>query len=504
MQNFYAGIFGGDMVTANYCKVYNNNLYQNFASGFVGIRLGSSLDRFLDCEIYDNAIASCRYGINVLNTARARINNNTINITVLPNQNPNVYIAEHVGIRGQNITTADAVSNTINWLTHPTSTNDMINYATKVKGLQFNTCGGGSVSFNHTHWCGAGFEAIFNCPQLEFTCNDNNDCYNGFYLTGATLPDMIKPNVNGEANANAWNNNIGQYNIDGSCSKFKWFYYPNNANTAPNPGTPFVVPTQVSTSVDCSNIPDVGLANTVERIIKDSIIYESFTEENGYAAVDFAYNRLHKDSALAATIDSVLAYQFRYAMDAGTIGKFYEVQQAIENEDYATAYNINAQINDTRMVALNKKIVNEIYLRTIAVGKPLEAGDKITLMGIATLLSLAGGEATFWAREILGVEFEDLLTSYLRTTQTAVYNDNLNAIVKLMPNPTNGKVILNASLPINYVALYNSKQQEVSAPQLLMDDKNMELDLSAMDNGVFYVKVVFATQVKYYTVVVTH
>jgi hypothetical protein len=221
-------------------------------------------------------------------------------------------------------------------------------------------------------------------------------------------------------------------------------------------------------------------------------------------ADEFAYNRLIKDSALAATIDSVLAYQFRYAMDADVIGQFYAIQQAIANEDYAAAYNLNAQINDTRMVAINKKTVNEIYLRTIAVGKPLEAEDKITLMGIATLLSLAGGEGTFWAREMLGVEFEDLISSYLRTTQTTVYNDKLNAIVKLMPNPTNGKVLLNASLPINYVTLYNSMQQEVAAPQLLMDDKNMELDLSAINNGVFYVKVVFATQVKYYRVLVTH
>jgi hypothetical protein len=316
---------------------------------------------------------------------------------------------------------------------------------------------------------------------------------------------MIKPNGNNVANVNTWNNNIGQYNIDGSCTPFRWFYDPNNPASIPTPFDPnYVQPQIVSNSVDCSNIPDGNLATVVVRIINDSINYETFTEENRYSAMEFAYNVLHRDSSLAATIDSVLAYQFRYAMDAGTIGRFYQVQQAIANEDYATAYSLNTQINDTRMVAANKQIVNEIYLRTIAVGKPLEAEDKITLMGIATLLSLAGGEATFWAREILGVEFEDLLTSYLRTTQTAVYNDNQNAIVKLMPNPTNGKVILNASLPINYVALYNSMQQEVSAPQLLMDDKNMELDLSAIDNGVFYVKVVFATQVKYYTVVVTH
>jgi len=505
MQNFYAGIFGGDMVTADYCKVHSNNLYQNFASGFVGIRLGSSLDRFLDCEIYDNTIASCRYGINVLNTARARINNNTINITVTPNTN----MAEHVGIRGQNITTADAVSNTINWLTHPTSTNDMINYATKVKGLQFNTCANGSISFNHTHWCGAGFEAIFNCPQLEFTCNDNNDCFNGFYLTGATLPNMIKLNGNDAANANTWNNNISQFNIDWPMFNppniIDWYYVQAITNSEPFPRDPLIVkPKIISNGVDCSNIPDGGLANTVERIINDSINYESFTEENRFAEDEFAYDRLQKDSALAATIDSVLAHQFRYAMDSNTIGQFYQVQQAIANEDYASAYNLNAQISDSRMVAVNKQIVNEIYLRTIALDKPLEAEDKITLMDIATLLSLAGGEGTFWAREILGVDFEDLLSSYLRTTQTTVYNDNLNAQVKLMPNPTNGKVILNASLPINSVTLYNSMQQEVTTPQLLMDDKNMELDLSAMDNGVFYVKVVFATQVKYYTVVVTH
>ncbi|MBK8848125.1 MAG: hypothetical protein IPO27_16950 [Bacteroidetes bacterium] len=499
--NFSMGIFGLNMTNPiNNCTVFNNRINPNGGIGATGIRLGANNGLSFYANVYGNGINGCRTGISILNATEVNTDFNTI--CFFSNPAPNML--EHVGIRALNCNKIDARENVVKWITHPPQAN-MSLYANKVKGYLFNTCSNGTIHNNQTHWCGHGFETIFNCPNLKFTCNLNQDTYNGFYLIGATLPNQVQNLGNDEANVNTWINNFGQFNIDGSCSPFEWYYDPNITNSIPVPFNPnFVQPKIETTAVDCSLLQNDELGSTLEGIIQDSTNYNNFIEENRYAEDEFAYHTLRADTMHELNIDSLLRLQFEQTMDQDVIGQFYQVAEMISKGEIEAAYNLNHTISDTRIVAENIKTVNDIFLRTVAIGQPIGDNDKTILLNMATTLSLVGGEATFWARSLLGVDFEDLLSNYLRESKTETTKDKLNVTVKLMPNPTNGKVILNSSHPINFIEVYNSLQQQVGVAQTNMDAQTIEFDFQKIEGNVFFIKAVFEQDVRFYTVIVNH
>lgn len=499
--DFTSGIFGLNMTnTSNNCLVDGNLFNFNTGLGRTAVRLGANNGLKFYASVNNNYIANCRTGINILNATEAYTYENYIVFKTAPSP----IMLEHVGIRGQNCYYIESKLNNITWPMHPPQ-NDMHLYASKVKGFLLNTCNSGAIHKNVTDWCGRGFETIFNCPALEYTCNENYNSYNGFYLTGATLPNMVKQLSNDVSNVNTWFGNIGLFNIDGNCTPFEWYYDPTIPNSNPNPfNISLVIPTiEQNNIVDCSIVQEDELTNTLERIINDSIVYDSFYEENRYAEDEFAYSTLNSDSLLAANFNSLLKMQFCNALDEDAIGRFYKIEQLINEENYTNAYVENNKIVDQRSVAINKQMVNDIYLRTLAIGNKISPADKATLMEIATTLSLTGGDGVFWARSILGIDFEDLLSNYLRNTQTAVSTNAKNTQVRIAPNPTNGKAILNSNKPINYITLYNSLQQELKIQPTLMDNNTVEIDLTLLTKGAYYVKVVFEDDVQYYTVILS-
>lgn len=499
----YSAVFGSDIKNSTApIAVYNNQINKVKGNGFNGIMLGSNNGLNFNCSIYNNIIKSCRNSISVISANEANVSNNTISIT-LP---VGTLMPNHVGIMGRGCNQFDCYSNAVNWVNHPSLN---VAYQKKAKAFSINGCNKGFVELNHNYNCGIGFETIGSCPNLLYTCNDNHGCYTAFYMTGSTLPKQYKDFTgNPKANGNTYFGNVGTFKIDGmsalSGNQANWYFDINdpNATLTTTTANPTAVTIQgINSSSICSNPiapPDDEMIN---RFINDSITYNIYPDENNYLGDEYAYAALKNSSNGLTNLDSMLRAQFVDSLDNHTIGQFYEVERLLNDENFAAAAALNSSINDNRIIAVNKKTVNEIYLHSLAAGLPLDSTDKAALYAIAIQNSMAGGNGVFWARSLLGLEFEDELNDIFRTAQTTLPADKLNTRVTVVPNPTNGKVVVSANETIENVMSYDGMLAPIPSQTLLMDSQTMQLDLSNEKSGCFILKVIFKTHTEYYKVV---
>jgi hypothetical protein len=498
----YSAVFGIDIKnTTAPIAVYNNQINAIKGNGFNGIMLGSNNGLNFKCSIYSNIIKSCRNSISVISANEVNVSNNTISIT-LP---VSAIMPNHVGIMGRGCNTFNCYSNAVNWVNHPNLNSA---YQKKVKAFLINGCNNGYVEFNHNYNCGIGFETIGSCPNLLYTCNDNHGCYTAFYMTGSTLPDQYTDFTGTpKANGNTYFGNVGNFKIDGLSATpgllSKWYYEATNSNTDPNPyNSATCIAIGINSSSICSNPiapPDDEMIN---RFINDSITYNIYPDENNYLGDEYAYTALKNGINALTNLDSMLRAQFVDSLDSRTIGQFYEIERLLNDENFAAAAALNNSINDSRIIAINKKTVNEIYLHSLAAGLPLDSADKVALYAIAIQNSMAGGNGVFWARSLLGLEFEDELNNIFRASQTTLPADKLNTRVTIVPNPTNGNVVVSANEIIENVMAYDGMLAPIPSPTLLMDNQTMQLDLSNEKSGCFILKVIFKTHTEYYKVVV--
>ena len=495
-SNFYAGVFGGDMSKPIVCHVHNNTFNPNNTTSFTAVRLGASNGIEFKCIVNNNNIKNCKYAINILNSTRAIVNTNVIDITT----NYSQFFTTHVGIAASWCDKIIALDNTFTWSGAPaalTATHQPL-----VKAFKINSCPAGNIEGNINNKAGTGFETIGTCPALQYLCNYNNNGYTGFIMINTLLPDMIKAGLNEIRNDNEWNLNQGPNRIDGFGNKVFWYWDGVTGGYDPMPAPANLIqPKLVNSITYCHTNASGNEDEMIDRIINDSINYDFLEEENRFEEDEFAYNEMYDNPTLNGGSNSTARMQFRIQLDPQTIGLLYRVRQAILNEDFALAKSINDSIDDTRLVAQNKKIVNEIYLRCFATNMiPLDSTDKYTLFAIASTTSLLGGDAVLWARSLLGIEYEDTFNNLTRQSQTSPFTDKWNTKVEVIPNPTNGKVVVHSNSAINTIYVYDALLQKQTVPIYQMDKTTYQIDLSAQSNACFLIKVIFPTHEEVYKI----
>jgi hypothetical protein len=162
-------------------------------------------------------------------------------------------------------------------------------------------------------------------------------------------------------------------------------------------------------------------------------------DETQYAEASFAYNKLKVEPALLEmnSPDDYIYQEFYDAAKLSTIGKLDEVNTLTVKDSVADANIANQAIQDENQIELNKKTVNEIYLKTWAEGiMEFTPADSLTLLNIANQNTFTGGNGVVGARVMLDLQLDD--NSMPNNARITHQNNNIieeNNSVKVYPNP---------------------------------------------------------------------
>ena len=356
-------------------------------------------------------------------------------------------------------------------------------YHQKIFGLYLNAVQNAQVYNNQMIEMGDGIYVEGFSLGSQFYCNNFDKCWNGFYFDLVALSNQL---IKHTASDNYWydippisdtsayrrlsGNSISSYNI-------KWYHrgVTNDINNIfspyllkPHTLYPYILAVQNIPVSTCHVVPqskslitldtedktditdDPLIANLTVRdqmmgdIVSEKIHYYDMQQENKYQAKEFAFKLMEESPAymnLGTGDDN--AYQSYYiAAKNSNSGSFYQIGKYINEKNYNAARDLNTSIVSTNTIESNRIAVNRIYLNKVINNQQLGTADSLTLAAIAYQSPLTGGDAVVSARVILGVDpimkrevYHPKAIINLQDTETAL-------TIKVYPNPANDKIYI--------------------------------------------------------------
>ncbi|MFN0216286.1 MAG: T9SS type A sorting domain-containing protein [Saprospiraceae bacterium] len=171
---------------------------------------------------------------------------------------------------------------------------------------------------------------------------------------------------------------------------------------------------------------------------------------------------------------------------------------AMSEENRATAaanlLTLNAALTGTASYQVNEKLINQIFLQTVAIGNLEFSEIQISsLEGIAELCPLSDGEAVLRARAMLQlvqgtlVDYDDI--SICGIEERSEMNNQDVMSVRIYPNPTNNSVTIEYSgigSSNNQFLLFNTLGQVVKNITLPDGQGSLQLPLRELSEGVYW------------------
>lgn len=173
-------------------------------------------------------------------------------------------------------------------------------------------------------------------------------------------------------------------------------------------------------------------------------------------------------------------------------------QERIEKVDWIIAKNNG--INAIEIFEENRKIINDIYLNSIAIGIFQYDSQQLDLLkSIASQCPLSGGNAVFMARGLLkrvqNINFNDKELCQETASQKNNYSSKIKIddsdanIITAFPNPSTGQ--LNLALSKAYdvdlnLTIYNLTGKKLRDLKLVSGKKSYSLDLSSFQSGIYF------------------
>jgi hypothetical protein len=495
----------------------SNHLYNS------AILAEQTLSTNVKLDINYNIIYNSRIGIKIrncngvaaLNSYFVNVIENTVNFeSIGSSQNP------FIGIDASSANYAKIEYNTIQY--NPFFTPDYSTTYDVFRGISLASVQYAQVSKNVLIRMGTGIWGADNLLETQFFCNDLDKNYYGFYfLPGyANISNQVSSSAGGkiQASDNYWyDDNINFTNpelrrIGGDITVTPRYWYHRFANIdISNIFSPYIVyPTQsvylriypignTIGSPDCS-IQISPVSTGIKRaeiygdIVKDSIIYAAYQNENKYYAEEFAYKAFDETPTLLTmgVSDDSIYHQFYNENKIKGIGKFTDIDKYIFYEQYNDAILLNNTIIPVNSIESNKKTVNHIYLHNIINNQTISTSDSITLYNIATQLPFLGGEAVYSARVILGLDPANLNLDYVKAPDKP--NDNFinSNKVRVYPNPAINSINIVFETLIDKNAifeLYDFSGKQILNTTIKANTTFSTINLNEVKAGIYYYKI---------------
>ncbi len=425
-------------------------------------------------------------------------------------------------------------------------------------GISMNSCArhtvacnlvdGSTTNLNQTAHIGI----QHNLSPGQIQCNITDDLSIGFRFSGAATPTFYRGNsinhhragiqftasavigaqgslVPGFCNGNLFNGNFDQFGVEGLPGfqpQYSQFFIPVpftspfvSTTSFSTPPHLFVTagpnPTIYSCTVgfchhgftgDGEESMSTSLAEDVAQAELNPLILEVETE---YMAQQQLYDELKLDSSLQDTTSILQA--FYLIASQNDIGKLNEVEEtfgafadssytgdslaleAVLNEAEAK----NAEVTGNNPIDENEKMVNEIYLATIARGNTGFNSDQLDeLRFIADKCPVVDGPAVYRARSILWlIEPElwwedDLICGTALKMEEEKIKDNQPGIAPtfIFPNPVSNIAVLSIGVDHGDASLliYNSTGEVVNSFSIPEDQNIFSFEMTNMPQGIYH------------------
>ncbi|HNW97455.1 MAG TPA: T9SS type A sorting domain-containing protein [Bacteroidales bacterium] len=510
-SNLFQNCENGICTNDNYfVDITENNLEYTIIGNNWGeaIYTGSVSQSSAPVEIYKNTLVTYKRGIHVINSSAAMVKCNIISIKApITSQS-----YETRGILAENCQSATIAQNTV---TGPSGGNG----DWRITGIRADGCPGTIMQCNSSSSVGRGIIFGGVCtPGTDMSKNDMTNYMDGLFLNWCV---MGQQGSSGYPTDNTWwvtgsrNSDTYAYNSYGNQSPF----YVRNTGGVYVPtintftiGYPPVTINQttgysyvrcnycsggaMSMSQTEAEVPVIDKTDEYTAIIEnnnDALI----SSENKWLMRYFLYKNVLSENQTTTSIVS----NFMQANQDSDIGKLVQVNNFIENGEYAKAQEEISSITSSSTMADNLIGFYKLYSEKLISDNKylLTDADKPVFAEIAQQCPYQYGPAVYHARAYLKAcgditEYINSCENTLPASGSKLSNTNENTIqeitISVYPNPAKDEVII--SIPIEIKSIYKIELIDVLGQTILSESINKNLytlSLSGINKGVYICKI---------------
>jgi hypothetical protein len=548
LGNYSIGINAYRTGTNNSTGDYNINYNTINITGGGGIQIGDLTPSSTSNNLYVdyNTITVDGNAINIFGVkASAAIEYNTINLTHAPvGPFPAYKYGFGIGLYGTdmgpggNYTTV--LSNTINGnITSPDSS--WINLV----GIHAQGSIHNSITCNTITNIGRCFQFDNACSPSSVLNNTMTTAYDGIVLNGSGVIGQQGTAgkggffPSGSASGNIWSVPAGFINSEtlsiSSNGSLSTFYVQNSArfdptnnkyiptgsailfnNSANIPISSCVVTIPFPTvslpgSVQSAMAPSPALASTASldrQISPSSANYPVYTDESMYYDIQSAFEYLQNNP-------SIQTGKYKFFSDSlseKSIGLFYKVNAAIQQNNPSLAGQINSSVSPSNTIEQNQQTINSYLINGLSDGHYKLAHSNVkALLSIASQCYLTGGKSVYQARGLykmlLGHDttFIDICVNSIQEAKMSQNQGNYNVNsgsgsssissptgVRLYPNPNGGSFTLEYNIDNSsdaFMEIFDVTGKRVDAFVLNPKSNLVQINESSLVNGLYYYRI---------------
>ena len=363
----------------------------------------------------------------------------------------------------------------------------------------------------------AGINLFGNNNLTQFYCNSMDNCYYGFLFNqDASVTEQGNDNY---TTNNRWTGNYDLLYSGNIIQRKMWglnhlltpstfWHIKYNAQGTdydpevlyPHQLSNYIIPFLNSQSAEECPIREVLHAKTAEereelygKILREEINYTALFETYSDYDKSTLYKILESDTTLRNLGDTGdVKYQMFYNLiKYSNIGKITDFEYKLMNNELAEAKQLNSSLVNTSQVEEYRKIVNDIYLNTFAIGYYTLTQEQVsTLQQIADVTPWEGGDAVYIARYMLNIEQDNVRPAYVIHPHTNPSPD-VEQTVTLYPNPAKDEVTLTfAKVPVGSFTfkVYDITGREIINRKLSTKLLTAEVKLANLYKGIYVYK----------------
>lgn len=344
----------------------------------------------------------------------------------------------------------------------------------------------------NTHLCSNVLQYLGNGVRVEGFCDNSEFILNEFKRYTITPPnysygfkfESATVGVQGTP-SQPWDNSFTQNfpitsairGIGSIALQQAWNYKNNNSNYLFEYGPqqnamPGAVGCPVSTPASCSIDADFminGLSSVVETS-EDNFIEN--VEENIYLK---QYSMMSNNNSEDVISDS-------YLSDQANISKFISINKLINQKEYYSADSLNHLIVPANLIEQNLKTVNEVYIRTWALGNyNLSNEDYNTLIEIASQDPSKSGYAVVNAW-VMTRRF-DIAADVKHSNSSKIH---LKSNILLYPNPAKDNLTINGVENASVIIINDVFGRFVTKIENQSNSNSLEVSLKEINKGVYF------------------
>ncbi|HMW10993.1 MAG: T9SS type A sorting domain-containing protein [Bacteroidetes bacterium] len=505
--NIHEGIFILYNPRATQIRVLQNKL--DLHNNAVAIRdLEYSCTDIHRLFIRGNEVNDTKYAIWVQNEGFPTIDNNRITFFTNPSNNQVGY-----GVYTLNSCFPDITNNIVVSLSNPKP----------VYGICAEMCNSPYICGNYVNALERGILCRGKMIGAKVKLNIMDGNYYGFYLENGGDIGEQGNSLLGDVSDNQWTNNLyfdtyaaGFSNINGAT-----FF------DVQSPGPPYSIITHANDGTtlfdvvsnilnpfnpaDCNDHKGWRVIEDTEAGITDTIHDSLLTDEERWIKQRQMYNVA--SSANIITAPTSVIQDFIQDAQGHPVADFKDIDKYISKAFLDTIINDpdtiqidsaktrNLAVTDTKLIEFYSKIINDIYLSTVARGNYDFTQDQLDwIYSIAALCPFEAGPAVYRARLLASLVddqqwfYDDICdpNSYLRKAnqhpETSVQSQYFN----LYPNPANSQLYLDYFLPENKsatISITDISGKELTKSNLKQYYNHLILPCDKFNAGIYFYKI---------------